>query len=209
MISVSIIDDSAELRQSIASFVNNSPGFHCVSTYSNGNEAIVRLPADNPDVVLMDINMPGINGIECVRRLNAIAPKMQIIMLTVYGDNDQIFDALVAGASGYLLKRVTPEKLLEAIKEVHQGGAPMSSFIARKVVASFKNFRGKEKPEQNFHLAPREQMVLERLAKGMTYKQICSELDISIGTIRTYIRHIYKKLQVHSRTEAVAKYVHG
>jgi DNA-binding NarL/FixJ family response regulator len=208
MISVSIVDDSSELRQSIATFVNNSPGFRCVSTYSNGNEAILRLPADKPDVVLMDINMPGMNGIECVRRLRAVAPKMQIIMLTVYGDSDQIFDALVAGASGYLLKRVTPEKLLEAIKEVHEGGAPMSSFIARKVVASFQKKTGKEKPGQDFHLAPREQMVLERLAKGMTYKQICSELDISIGTIRTYIRRIYEKLHVHSRTEAVVKYLH-
>ncbi len=208
MISVSIVDDSSELRRSIAAFVNNSPGFRCVSAYSNGNEAILRLPADKPDVVLMDINMPGMNGIECVRRLNAIAPKMQIIMLTVYGDSDQIFDALVAGASGYLLKRVTPEKLLEAIKEVHEGGAPMSSFIARKVVASFQKFRGEEKHKQDFHLAPREQMVLEHLAKGMTYKQICGELDISIGTIRTYIRRIYEKLQVHSRTEAVVKYFH-
>jgi DNA-binding NarL/FixJ family response regulator len=207
MISVSIIDDSARLRQSIATFVNNSRGFRCVSTYSNGDEAIIRLPADNPDVVLMDINMPGMNGIECVRRLNAVAPKMQIIMLTVYSDSDQIFDALVAGASGYLLKRVTPEKLLDAIKEVHEGGAPMSSFIARKVVASFQKFRGIEKQGQNVHLAQREQMVLERLAKGMTYKQICGELDISIGTIRTYIRRIYEKLQVHSRTEAVVKYV--
>jgi DNA-binding NarL/FixJ family response regulator len=206
MISVSIIDDSAELRQSIATFVNNSPGFRCVSAYGNGNEAILRLPADNPDVVLMDINMPGMNGIECVRRLKGVAPKMQIIMLTVYGDNDQIFDALVAGASGYLLKRVTPEKLLEAIKEVHGGGAPMSSFIARKVVESFKKNAGKEKHGKIYHLAPREQMVLERLAKGMTYKQICSELDISIGTMRTHIRRIYEKLQVHSRTEAVVKY---
>ena len=134
---------------------------------------------------------------------------MQIIMLTVYGDNDQIFDALVAGASGYLLKRVTPEKLLEAIKEVHGGGAPMSSFIARKVVASFKTLKGKEKQGHDVHLAPREQMVLEHLAKGMTYKQICGELDMSIGTIRTHIRHIYEKLQVHSRTEAVVKYFHS
>jgi DNA-binding NarL/FixJ family response regulator len=209
MISVSIVDDSAKLRQSIATFINNSPGFRCVSAYGNGNEAILRLPADNPDVVLMDINMPGMNGIECVRRLNGVAPKMQIIMLTVYGDNDQIFDALVAGASGYLLKRVTPEKLLEAIKEVHGGGAPMSSFIARKVVESFKKLSGKEKHGQTYHLSPREQMVLERLAKGMTYKQICSELDISIGTMRTHIRRIYEKLQVHSRTEAVVKYFHS
>jgi DNA-binding NarL/FixJ family response regulator len=207
MISVSIVDDSAKLRESIVAFINNAPGFSCISAYSNGDEAILRLPEDNPEVVLMDINMPGMNGIECVSRLKTIAPKMQIIMLTVYGDNDQIFDALVAGASGYLLKRVTPEKLLEAIKDVHEGGAPMSSFIARKVVASFQKLRRNEKGGQNFHLAPKEQMILERLTKGMTYKEICGELDISIGTMRTYIRRIYEKLHVHSRTEAVVKYL--
>jgi DNA-binding NarL/FixJ family response regulator len=179
MISGSIIGDSAGLREPIVTFINSAPGFSCISAYSNGDETILRLPGDAPEVVLMDVNMPGMNGIECASRLKTIAPKMQIIMLTVYGDSDQIFDAFVAGASGHLLKLVTPEELLEAIKDVREGGAPMSSFIACKVVASFQRLRRNEKGGQNFHLAPKEQMILERLVKGKTYKEICGNMDIS------------------------------
>src|SRR5208282_6005257 len=138
MISVSIVDDEKELRQSITTFVNGSPGFRCVSAYSSAEAALKGLPSDKPDVVLMDINLGGMNGIECVERLKAKVPAMQILMLTVYEDTDQIFKALAAGASGYMLKRLTPVKLLEAIREVHEGGAPMSGPIARKVVASFQ-----------------------------------------------------------------------
>jgi DNA-binding NarL/FixJ family response regulator len=205
MISISIVDDEKGLRESIRTFVDGSPGFRCVSSYSNAMAALAALPKDKPDVVLMDINMVGMDGIECVKRLKSLAPDMQIVMLTVYEDTDRIFKALSAGANGYLLKRSSPAKLLEAIKEVHAGGSPMSSSIARKVVASFRI--AAPVSENQTHLSPREQAVLDCLAKGLTYKQIADQLEISIDTIRTYLRRIYEKLHVQSRTEAVAKYM--
>jgi DNA-binding NarL/FixJ family response regulator len=206
MITVSIVDDETELRQSITTFVNGSPGFKCISAYGSAKEALQHLPTDRPDVVLMDIHMKGMDGIECVQRLKLQVPEIQIVMLTVYEDTEQIFKALSFGASGYLLKRLSPTKLLQAIREVHAGGSPMSSSIARKVVASFQKARkGAEK--QQALLSPRETMVLDCLAKGLTYKQIADQLEISIDTIRTYIRRVYEKLHVQSRTEAVAKYL--
>jgi DNA-binding NarL/FixJ family response regulator len=205
MITVSIVDDETELRQSISTFVNGSPGFKCISTYGTAREALDHLPTDRPDVVLMDINMKGMDGIECVERLKVLVPEIQIVMLTVYEDTDRIFKALSVGASGYLLKRLSPAKLLQAIREVNAGGSPMSNSIARKVVASFQK-AGKEVEKQSL-LSPREQMVLDCLAKGLTYKQIADQLDISIDTIRTYLRRVYEKLHVQSRTEAVAKYL--
>lgn len=209
MITVSIVDDEAKLRESIATFVDGASGFKCVSSYGSAEAALIHLPADKPDVVLMDINLGAISGIECVEKLKGQIPAMQILMLTVYEDTEKIFHALAAGANGYLLKRSSPTKLLAAIREVHTGGSPMTSSIARKVVASFQ----RQKPatdtagEKNGPLSPREQAVLDGLAKGWTYKQLASELDISIDTIRTYIRRIYEKLHVQSRTEAVAKYL--
>ena len=205
MISVSIVDDEKELRESIKTFVDGSPGFRCVSTYNNAAAALTGIPKENPDVVLMDINMTGMDGIECVERLKTVMPEIQIVMLTVYEDTDKIFKALSAGASGYLLKRSSPARLLEAIKEVQAGGSPMSSSIARKVVASFR--KAAPVVEKEIHLSPREQTVLDCLAKGLTYKQIADQLGISIDTIRTYLRRIYEKLHVQSRTEAVAKYL--
>jgi DNA-binding NarL/FixJ family response regulator len=209
MITVSIVDDESKLRESIATFINGSSGFKCVSSYGSAAAALKNLPTDNPDVVLMDINLGEISGIECVEKLKGQFPDMQILMLTVYEDSEKIFHALAAGANGYLLKRSSPTKLLAAIREVHSGGSPMTSSIARKVVASFQ----KQKPaagttaEKSGQLSPREQAVLDGLAKGWTYKQLACELDISIDTIRTYIRRIYEKLHVQSRTEAVAKYL--
>lgn len=205
MISVSIVDDEKELRESITTFVNGSAGFKCVSSYGTAESALLGLPSDRPEVVLMDINLGGMNGIECVEKLKAGTPEIQVLMLTVYEDTDQIFRALAAGASGYLLKRSSPTKLLQAIREVHTGGSPMSSSIARKVVASFQ--KSQQAGKKQTHLSPREEMVLDCLAKGLTYKQIADQLDISIDTIRTYIRRIYEKLHVQSRTEAVAKYL--
>jgi len=205
MISVSIVDDEKELRESIATFINGSPGFRCVSAYSNAKAALEGLPTEKPDVVLMDINMAGMTGIECVERLKTQIPEVQVVMLTVYEDTDQIFRALAAGASGYLLKRLTPTKLLQAIREVHAGGSPMSASIARKVVASFQ--KSGTNDDKQVHLSPREQAVLDYLAKGLTYKAIADQLGISIDTIRTYLRRIYEKLHVQSRTEAVAKYL--
>ena len=206
MITVSIVDDETELRQSITTFVNGSPGFKCISAYGSAKDALQHLPTDRPDVVLMDIHMKGMDGIECVQRLKLQVPEIQIVMLTVYEDTEQIFKALSVGASGYLLKRLSPTKLLQAIREVHAGGSPMSSSIARKVVASFQK-AGKEAQKEQSLLSPRETMVLDCLAKGLTYKQIADQLEISIDTIRTYIRRVYEKLHVQSRTEAVAKYL--
>jgi DNA-binding NarL/FixJ family response regulator len=205
MITVSIIDDEKELRESIATFINGSSGFRCVSVYGSADAALQQLPNEKPDVVLMDINMPGMNGIECVERLKRLMPDLQIVMLTVYEDTEQIFRALAAGATGYLLKRLSPTKLLQAIREVQGGGSPMSNSIARKVVASFQ--KAKQTDEKQPHLSPREQAVLNCLAKGLTYKQIADQLEISIDTIRTHLRRVYEKLHVQSRTEAVAKYL--
>jgi DNA-binding NarL/FixJ family response regulator len=205
MITISIVDDEKELCQSIATFVNGAPGFRCVSMYHSGETALKHLPTDHPDVVLMDIHMTGMSGIECVKRLKTMMPRIQIMMLTVYEDTDQIFQALSAGASGYMLKRLTPRKLLEAITDVHEGGSPMSSPIARKVVASFQRSKPKDGEQPNF--TSREQSVLDCLANGLTYKQTSDQLNISIPTIRSYLRRIYEKLHVQSRTEAVAKYM--
>lgn len=205
MITISIVDDEKGLRESIETFINGSPGFRCVSAYHNAETALKHLPQDRPDVVLMDIHLPGMSGIECVEQLKAMVPKIQVMMLTVYEDTDQIFKALSAGASGYMLKRSTPARLLEAIKELNEGGSPMSSSIARKVVASFQ--KSGQIRDDKTNLSPREQMVLESMAKGLTYKQTADQLGISIDTIRTYVRRIYEKLHVQSRTEAVAKYL--
>ena len=205
MITVSIVDDEKKLCQSIAAFVNGAPGFRCVSMYHSAEAALEHLPQDRPDVVLMDIHLTGMSGIECVQRLKTMAPEMLVMMLTVYEDTDQIFKALSAGASGYMLKRLTPGKLLEAIREVHGGGSPMSSPIARKVVASFQ--RAGRTDGEKTHLSSREQMVLDCFAKGLTYKQTADQLSISIDIIRTYVRRVYEKLHVQSRTEAVAKYM--
>jgi DNA-binding NarL/FixJ family response regulator len=205
MISVSIVDDEPALLDSIATFINGSSGFRCASAYGSAEAALRGLPLDRPDVVLMDINMPGLNGIECVRKLKTLLPAIQIVMFTVYEDTDKIFKALAAGATGYLLKRLPPAKLLQAIQEVHEGGSPMSSSIARKVVASFQMAPADSK--QHLGLSPREEAVLNLLANGLTYKQIADELNISIDTVRTYLRRIYEKLHVQSRTEAVAKYL--
>ncbi|HEY3862515.1 MAG TPA: response regulator transcription factor [Verrucomicrobiae bacterium] len=206
MISVSIVDDEDDLRESIAAFINNASGFRCVSAYPSAQTALAKLPSERPDVVLMDINLAGSSGIECVEKLKVAAPAMQIVMFTVYEDTAQIFQALSAGASGYLLKRSTPGKLLQAIEDVHAGGSPMSSSIARKVVASFQ--KSPPAVEQTEHLSAREQSILECLSKGLTYQQTADRLEISLGTLRTHIRRIYEKLHVHARTAAVAKYLH-
>ena len=207
MISVSLVDDEKELRQSITTFINGAPGFKCVSAYGSAETALKGIPLDKPEVVLMDINLGGMSGIQCVEKLKTAMPDLQILMLTVYEDTDQIFQALSAGASGYLLKRSSPTKLLQAIREIHAGGSPMTSSIARKVVASIQTSKQANRGKPQVHLSPREETVLNCLARGLTYREIASELDISIETIRTHLRRTYEKLQVQSRTEAVAKYL--
>jgi DNA-binding NarL/FixJ family response regulator len=204
-IKVAIVDDEADLRENIAGFVDAAKGFRCVNAYASAEEALARLPQVQPDVVLMDINLGGMSGIECVRQLKPSLPAAQIVMLTVFDDTEKIFSALAAGASGYLLKRLAPAKLLEAIREVHEGGSPMSAPIARKVVQSLQ--KNPIKPDPSADLSPREREVLEGLAEGQVYKQIADRLGVSIHTVRNYIRRIYEKLHVQSRTEAVAKFL--
>jgi DNA-binding NarL/FixJ family response regulator len=175
-----------------------------VKDYRTGEEALEGIPDDEPDVVLMDINLPGMDGVECVRRLRVNLPQVKYLMLTVYSESEKIFDSLLAGASGYLLKRTNTAELLDAIQQVRSGGAPMSSSIARKVVDYF-NEMGEQKSNTPT-LSPREQQVLELLAKGAAYKKIADQLSLSIDTVRMHVKHIYAKLYVHTRSEAAAKY---
>jgi DNA-binding NarL/FixJ family response regulator len=203
-IRVSIVDDEADLRENIAAYVDAAKGFQCISVHKSAEEALVQLPKEKPDVILMDINLGGMSGIECVRLLKPQMRDTQMVMLTVFEDTEKIFSALSAGASGYLLKRMAPEKLLEAIREVHEGGSPMSAPIARKVVQSLQSHRP---PDDTAELSPREREVLDGLAEGQAYKQIADQLNVSIHTVRNYIRRIYEKLHVRSSAEAVAKYL--
>ena len=204
-ITVSIVDDEADLREHIAGYLAAAGNVSCKSAYASAEEALEHLPQDKPDVILMDINLGGMDGIECVRRLTARMPEAQVVMLTVFEDSEKIFRALAAGASGYLLKRLSPRKLLEAIEEVCGGGSPMSASIARKVVQSFKTIQ--PRGDETVDLSQRERAVLDGLAEGLAYKQIADQLGVSIHTVRNYIRRIYEKLHVQSRTEAVAKYL--
>jgi DNA-binding NarL/FixJ family response regulator len=204
-VSLAIVEDNAGFRESLARMLNDAPGFRCAHAYRTAEEALRGIPASPPEVVLMDINLPGMNGVECVRRLHAVAPQIRVIMLTVYENTENIYAALKAGASGYILKRTPPAKLLEAIQDVVDGGAPMSSAIARKVVLSFQEVVPAGAKVEN--LSAREQEVLDMLAKGFLYKEISDQMHLGLGTVKTYVRRIYEKLHVQSRTEAVIKYL--
>jgi DNA-binding NarL/FixJ family response regulator len=204
-ITVCVVEDDPELRESISSFIEGSPGFTCLGAFRTGEEALKAIPALAPAVVLMDINLPGISGIQCVKRLKEKMPSIQTLMLTVYENSDRIYEALTAGACGYLLKNTPPEKLLEAIQDMQNGGSPMSSHIARKVVLAFRPAARTSPLLQQ--LAPREQEVLDLLSKGCPYKQIAAEMGVGIGTVQTYIRRVYEKLHVNCRTDAVVKYL--
>lgn len=203
-IRVSIVEDDEWIRDTLATALGNTPGLCCIGTFGSAEEALARLPEAPPDVVLMDIGLPNMDGIECVRQLKSLVPSVQVLMLTVYGDSDRVFAALLAGADGYLLKRAGREELIDAIRQVHRGESPMDGHIARQVVQFF-NRRG-AKPSEVEELSRREREVLEQLAQGAAYKQIADTLGISIETLRGYIKTVYKKLHVHSRGEAVAKY---
>jgi RNA polymerase sigma factor (sigma-70 family) len=204
-ITVSIVEDQEQLRNTLARVLNRADGFECVSTYGSAEAALEDLPGKNPNVVLMDINLPGMNGVECVRKLKQAAPQIQVVMLTVYEDTENIFNALAAGASGYLLKRTSSAELLESLREVNRGGSPMTAHIARKVVQSFQ--KSAASVEATEDLSPREREVLDCLSQGFLYKEIAEKLGISYETVHTYIRRIYEKLQVRTRTEAVAKFL--
>jgi DNA-binding NarL/FixJ family response regulator len=201
-ITVSIVEDNEQLRNTLARVINRADGFRAVSHYGSAEAALEGLPKDKPEVVLMDINLPGINGVECVRRLKQVMPQILVVMLTVYEDTENIFNALAAGAAGYLLKRTKSAELLDALREVHRGGSPMTTHIARKVTESFLKTGPSSSPTEN--LSEREQEVLDCLSKGFLYKEIAEKLGISYETVHTYIRRIYEKLQVRTRTEAVA-----
>lgn len=202
MILIVIVEDIKEIREGLQLLINGSDGFACYKTFSTAEEAIKELPGICPDVVLMDINLPGISGIDAVRKLKAACPGTQFIMSTVYEDDESIFESLKAGASGYLLKKTAPAKILDAIAEVHNGGSPMSSQIARKVIASFQH---KNSIDETDILTPKEKEILKALSKGLRYKEIADEMKISIETVRSHARNIYEKLHVQSRTEALNK----
>ncbi|HXP60444.1 MAG TPA: response regulator transcription factor [Dongiaceae bacterium] len=204
-ITVSIVEDNEQLRGTLARVIGRAEGFRCVSQYGTAEAALEGLPKDGPQVVLMDIHLPGMDGVECVRQLKPRLPATQVLMLTVYEDTDTIFNALAAGAAGYLLKRTKSADLLEAIREVQRGGSPMTTHIARKVIQSFQKTGPSPQPTEN--LSEREQEVLDCLSHGFLYKEIADKLGISYETVHTYIRRIYEKLQVRTRTEAVAKFL--
>jgi DNA-binding NarL/FixJ family response regulator len=210
-IQVAVVEDDPGTRTNLAEMLNGSPGFHCQAVYASGMAALAAIPAHRPDVVLMDINLPGMLGTECVRRLKEVAPGLPVLMLTVYDDSEQIFKSLMAGATGYLLKRTPKAKLLEAVREITRGGAPMSRQIARRVVQFFRELDAApvavQRAPEIKSLTVREEQVLSLLAKGHSYKEIADLLIISFQTVRTHVRTIYEKLHVHSRTEAVLRYL--
>ena len=202
-IAISIVEDQDDMRESLVEWLANAPGLRCVGAHANAQAALRNIPAENPDVVLMDINLPGMNGIQCVSRLKERMPKTQVLMLTTYDESDLIFDSLRAGANGYLLKNMPREELVQAVEQVHAGGAPMSLQIARRVISFFhQNKKAAAELEQ---LTAREQDILRLLAKGYLYKEIADQLAISMSTVRTHVSSVYEKLHVHSRTEAAMK----
>lgn len=204
-ISVAIVEDDEGIRESLRILIDGAEGFDCSGAYSSAEEALENIPALKPSVVLMDINLPKMSGIECIILLKNEHPEIQFVMLTVYDDSERIFKSLRAGASGYLLKRTKPGKLLEALEEVHGGGSPMSAEIARKVVQSFQEMGPSQIETEN--LTKREEEILSLLSKGYKYKEIAESLFISKETVRSHLRNIYEKLHVRSRTEAVVKYL--
>lgn len=205
-IKVAIVDDDEGIRASIIELIRKASALKLAGEYPDAESALKEIPKNPPDVVLMDINLPKIKGVECVRQLKAAVPKVQFLMLTVYEDSDSLFNSLKAGASGYLLKRTAADRLVEAIQDVHGGGSPMTPQLARRVVQYFS------RPESDSgisKLTPGEREFIEQLARGYAYKEIADRMDISIDTVRSYVRTVYEKLHVHSRTEAVVKFLRG
>src|SRR6185437_11307408 len=208
MTKVAIVEDNATLRNYLAQLIGDTPGHRCVCTCGSAEEAVQKIPASSPHVVLMDIHLPGESGIACTARLRQKMPELQIIMLTVYKDIKMIFQALKAGACGYVLKRADEKEIIDAIAEVRAGGAPMTSEIARMVVRSFMETSAESEPEADTaQLSARELEILALIAEGCPNKEIASRLHISNGTVRTHLMHIYEKLHVRCRTEAAAKYL--
>lgn len=204
-IKVSIVEDDERVRDSLAGVLDASQEFRCLKTYPNGEDALKRIPAEKPDILLMDIQLPKMSGIECVARIKEQIPDLPVVMLTVFEDSEKVFKALAAGACGYLVKRTPSSDLLGALRQVHGGGAPMTARIARMVVQSFQRMGASKRETEN--LTPREREILDLLAQGDLCKEIAEKLNLSLRTVHTHLKNIYEKLHVRSRTQAVMKYI--
>jgi len=200
---VAIVEDDPRWRSNLEVLLRETEGLECIGSYPSGEAAVADLPRRPPQVVLMDINLPKMSGVECTRQLRALLPEVQIVMLTVYDDSDRIFQALQMGANGYLLKRASADEILQAIQDVHRGGAPMSAYIARKVVQSFLQQPPPTRPDEV--LSKRESEVLGYVSRGYSDKEVAEALGLTAATVRSYLKTIYGKLHVHSRTQAIAK----
>jgi two-component system, NarL family, response regulator LiaR len=204
LITICIVEDRKDIRESLKILVSEPADCACIADFSNGEDALKQIPELQPDVVLMDIDLPGMNGIDCIRQLKPLCPGVQFMICTVYDEDEKIFDALAAGANSYILKRSDSDTLINSIRDLHNGGSPMSSDIARKIVRQFQKALPAEK--EDYHLTEREKEILELLAKGLTYQQAADKIFISGKTIKKHVYNIYEKLHVNSRTEAVNKY---
>ena len=202
-IRVVIVEDLEEVIEGLTAFIKKDEALQLISAFRTAEAATLELPILKPDIVVVDINLPGMSGIECVRRVKKLVPEMQFMMFTVYENNDQVFDALKAGASGYILKKTAPAQIMESIKELHAGGSPMSAAIARKLVTVFSEQNNQAPTRNDAALTPREREVLELIAKGLLYKEIADQLGISFNTVRQHLGTIYEKLHVHNKTEAI------
>ncbi len=204
MITVAIVEDNKNIQELLQSIIQSNDNFVCAAIYKSAEEAIAALPELLPDVVLMDIGLPGMNGIDCVKKLKPVCPGVEFMMCTVYDEDEKVFDALEAGANSYILKSTTQETLLDAIKDLNEGGSPMSSDIARKVV---QRFQRKTDVKQEYGITPREEEILGLLAKGLIYKEVADQLGISVKTMKKHIYNIYEKMHVNNKIEAVNKFL--
>jgi DNA-binding NarL/FixJ family response regulator len=205
MINVAIVEDNKTIREGLAALIGGTQDYNCIGSFPDCEKFLSFLPKADIDVVLMDIGLPGMNGIEGVKRAREMNPTLNILMLTVYDESSIVFEALCAGACGYLVKKTPPSRLLEAIKDIYDGGSPMSSNIARQIISVFQQNKGSNGNQSSYDLSPREKEVLTLLADGYNYQEIADKIFISVDTVRHHIRNIYKKLHVHSQSEAVAK----
>ena len=201
-ISVCIVEDLEEIRNGLAAIINMTEGFKVMRTFGTAEEMLAELETSDPDIVIMDIQLPGMNGIECIKQVREKKPSIQFMMFTIYENSDHVFQALEAGATGYLLKNSPPSKIVESLSELHNGGSPMNAEIAKKLVTRFQK---PVLPQNEYHLTPKEQLVLELMSKGYLYKEIADELNNTVNTIKQHIRHIYEKLHVQNKAEAINK----
>jgi len=200
MITVCIVEDLEDIRNGLAAIINMTDGYKVLRTFPNAEEALEKLSLLQPDIVVMDIHLPGMSGIECIRRLHEKNRSIQFMMFTIYENSDTVFEALKVGATGYILKNSSPAKIIESLKELYHGGSPMNPEIAKKLVTRFQTLSDNE-----YNLTPKEQRILELMSKGYLYKEIAGELNNTVNTIKQHIRHIYEKLHVQNKAEAINK----